>query len=63
MVNSWDKRSLVSLLQAYLLIISIFLKGEVNPPSAKIDISRNQYNDYIFRFLTKRAFIQVPTCL
>ena len=37
-----------------------------NPPSAKyqyISPPLNQYNDYIFRFLTKRASIQVPTSL
>ena len=38
----------------------------VNAPSAKywyFRASLNQYNDYVFRFLMKRAFNQVPTCL
>ena len=45
----------------------------VSPPIANTDIYKynyiashlNQNNDYIYisRFLTERAFIQVPTCL
>ena len=36
-----------------------------NPPSTKYQYTRfllNQYIDYIFQFLMKRAFIQVPKC-
>ena len=33
----------------------------INPPSANNQY--NQYNDNIFRFLVKRAFIEVPICL
>ena len=38
----------------------------INPPNTKyrnIDSLLNQYNHYIFRFLMKRAFLQIPTCM